>query len=250
MKNMKLKKQFKAISALVMAVLFVSAGCSNNVVQERKSSVSVVGSGTVSVKPDMLQMSISISKTAQTTKSAQEEIGKMVRQALDVLKNSGVEDKDITTASLTFNSEYNYRPDRRVLIGQRAEQTITFSIHDIQADGEKASQIIDRLVQINGIELNQMGFSVKNNTEHFAKSRELAFRKAEEKAKQYAELSGLKVARVLSISEETNQHNLPVYKLQNNMQELSIARDDAASTMLPAGELEITTKILAEFILE
>jgi uncharacterized protein YggE len=250
---MKTKNQFKAINVLIMAVLFISAGCTGNVAQERKSSVSVVGTGTISVKPDMIQMSISLSKTAQTTKLAQEEIGKMVRQALEVLKNSGVEDKNITTASLSFNPEYDYRPSRRVLVGQRAEQTITFSIHDIQTDSEKASQIIDRLVQINGIELNQMSFSVKNNTEHFAKSRELAFRKAEEKAKQYAELSGLKVARVLSISEETDQNNFPVYRqkmLQNSMQEMVADMASSGSTALPSGELEITTKIMAEFILE
>lgn len=123
-----------------------------------------------------------VDKTASTTKSAQEEINKMVKQVLDVLTDFNIEDKNIITTSLTFSPEYEYRNGRIVLIGQTARQAILFSINDILVDTEKAPQIIDKLVQINGIELSQIDFSVKNNTEYFIKSRELAFQKATEKA--------------------------------------------------------------------
>ncbi|MDR2887966.1 MAG: SIMPL domain-containing protein [Bacteroidales bacterium] len=238
--------------AILILVVVLVAGCNSSVQQKNQSTVSVIGTGTVSVNPDMVQMSISLSKTAQTTQLAQEEISRMTRQALEILKSMNIEDKDISTASLTFNPEYDYSSNRRILIGQRGEQSITFSIHDIQTDNEKASKIIDMLVRINGIELNGMNFSVKNNTEHFIKSRELAFRKAEEKAKQYAELSGLKVVKILSISEEGNQQLMPVNNrmMFGAVQEMSVAKDVSDSTVLPSGEMEITTRIAAVFILE
>jgi uncharacterized protein YggE len=237
--------------ALMLAVVYVS-GCNSNMEQKKQSTVSVSGTGTVSVKPDMIQMNISLSKTAPTTKQAQEDVSKMVRQVLNVLKSFSIEDKNISTASLTFNPEYEYRPNRRVLTGQRAEQRITFSINDIQNDSVKVPQIIDRLVQINGIELNSMNFGVEDNAEYFVKSRELAFQKALQKAQQYAELSGLKAGKVLSISEEGNQQ-FP--QMMNNRmmfkQEVEFATAaDASSTVLPSGELEVTTKILAVFLLE
>lgn len=236
--------------AVVILAVALVAGC--NFQSNNQSTVSVIGTGTVSVNPDMVNMSISLSRTAPTTQRAQEEISRMVRQALEILKSMDIEDKDISTASLTFNPEYEYSLNRRVLIGQRATQTITFSINDIQSDSEKASQIIDRLVQINGIELNSMNFNVKNNTEHFIKSRELAFRKAEEKAQQYAELSGLKVVKVLSVSDDGNQQFMPA---NNRMmvyaqEEMAVSKDMAGSTVLPAGEMEITTRISAVFVLE
>lgn len=237
---------------LILAVVLMS-GCNGSIDQKNQSTVSVIGTGTVSVKPDMIQMSISLSKMARTTQLAQEEISKMVKQALEVLKSLNIEDKDISTASLTFNPEYDYSSNRRILIGQRAEQRITFSIHDIQTDNEKVSKIIDSLVRINGIELNGMNFNVKNNTEYFIKSRELAFQKAEEKAKQYAELSGLRVVKALSISEDGNQQLLPINNrmMLNQMMEYSEeAKDVAGSTVLPAGEMEITTRIAVIFILE
>ena len=242
---------FFAKLILLVVVMSVSS-CNKSIEQENQSKISVSGTGTVFVTPDIIQMNISLSNVAQTTKLAQDEVNIMVRQSLAILKESNVEDKNISTASLTFNSDYEYENGRRVLLGQRAEQRITFSVEDIQNDNEKVPKIIDRLIQINGIVLNQISFGVKNNTEYFVRSRELAFQKAVEKANQYAELSKLKVRKVLSISEETNQQIFPVQNRMANQIEFSAAaaREDDGSTMLPMGELEVTTRILVVFLLE
>jgi uncharacterized protein YggE len=234
------------VFVLILTVVFLS-GCDK---KQNQSTISVLGAGTVLVQPDMVQMSISLSKVAPTTKAAQEEVSKMVRQALKVLKDADIEDKNINTASLTFHSEYEYT-NRRILVGQRAEQRITFSIEDISND-EKISGIIDQLIQINGIELNYINFSVKDTTEYFIRSRELAFQKAEEKAKQYAELSKLKMVKVLSISEEGTQQIMPMNTMMNNMRasfdEVKLA--GGSSTVVPMGELEITTRVFVVFGLE
>jgi uncharacterized protein YggE len=241
-------KQFK-VCFLIFGVLFISA-CDKKSDQQNQSVISVFGTGTVLAQPDMIQMSITLSNVAQTTKAAQNEVSKMVRQVLTILKDANIEDKNINTASLNFRSEYEYA-NRRVLIGQRAEQKITFSIYEINNDNEKASGIIDQLIKINGIELNQINFSIKNNTEYFVKSRELAFQKAVEKANQYAELSKLKIIKVLNISEEGNQQISAINnRLLNQAYAQETARDEAASTILPTGELEITSKILVLFLLE
>ncbi|MDR1803357.1 MAG: SIMPL domain-containing protein [Treponema sp.] len=213
-----------------------------------QSTISVLGTGTVLVQPDMIQMSIMLSNVAQTTKEAQEEVSRMVRQALGILKEANIEDRNISTASLNFRSEYEYTT-RRILIGQRAEQVIAFSIEDIGNDSEKASGIIDRLIQINGLELNQVNFSVKNNTEYFARSRELAFQKAVEKANQYAELSNLKIVKVLSITDESSPQFSPAPRMSNVMYDAAEAAG-SSSTALPSGELEITTRITVLFLME
>jgi uncharacterized protein YggE len=240
-----MKTKHIEVSALIFALMFIF-GCNK---QPNQSTISVLGTGTVLVQPDMIQMTITLSNVSQTTKMAQEEVNKMVNQSLIILKNANIEDKNITTASLTFHSEYEYA-NRRILVGQKAEQRIAFSIDDINNDHEKVSKIIDQLIQINGIELNQINFSIKNNTEYFIRSRVLAFQKAFEKANQYAELSKLKIIKVLSISEEGNQ---PISPINNNFLTQSMTEEsitDIGSTMVPTGELEIKTKILVVFLLE
>jgi uncharacterized protein YggE len=234
---------------LVVLVAFTVSSC-NLEKKQNQSTICVFGIGTVLAQPDMVQMNISLSKVARTTRQAQEEVSVMVRQALRVLKDSGVEDNDISTASLRFNPEYEWRNPTRVLIGQKAEQIIAFSINSINDDAERVSKIIDLLIQINGIELNQINFSVKDNTELFVKSRELAFEKAREKANQYAELSALTIVKVLSISEEGTPQIVPRNsKMMNQVNFTTEAAADSGSTVLPSGELEITTRILVEFLL-
>ncbi|MDR2554089.1 MAG: SIMPL domain-containing protein [Fibromonadaceae bacterium] len=247
----------KHFSIFVLALfatftLGCAAGSNGGIGPQNQSTISVSGTGTVSAQPDMIQMSINLSKVAQTTKMAQEEVNKMVRQALKVLKEANVEDKNINTASLRFSSEYDYSKHPRILIGQKAEQGITFSIEGINNDSGKASGIIDQLIQINGIELNQINFSVKNPTEYFVKSRELAYKKAVEKANQYAELSKLKIVKVLSVSENGFQPISPIQnRLYNQRAAFAVVEQAAAdATVLPVGELEITTNISVVFLLE
>jgi uncharacterized protein len=246
----------KFFLAYILALIATFAlGCNKQTEPQNQSTISVSGTSTVSVQPDIIQMSITLSKVAQTTKMAQEEMSKMVRQAMKILKEANIEDKNINTASLRFNSEYDYGKGRRILIGQRAEQSITFSIEGINNDNEKASVIIDQLIQINGIELNQVSFSVKNTTEYYVKSRELAYKKAVEKAEQYAELSKLKIVKVLSISENGFQQISPIQnRLYNQRQMANFVVEEAMAaadaTVLPMGNLEITTNISVVFSLE
>ena len=238
------------MNKIFMALIFIMliSGCNGNL--QNQSTISVFGTGTVLAQPDMIQMTITLSNVAQSTRTAQEAVNRMVRQALEILKNNGIEDKNISTTSLTFRSEYEYTT-RRILVGQRAEQILTFSIDNINNDteNEKVSRIIDQLIQINGIEMNQINFGVKNNTEYFVRSRELAFQKAMEKASQYAKLSNLKIKKVLSISEEVYQQNTPMNRFTNQLVFAEAARD-VGSTIVPTGELEITTNIKVVFVLE
>jgi uncharacterized protein YggE len=236
--------RFIGVWAVIAALCLT--GCGNN---SRQSTVVVLGIGTVLAQPDTVQMSISLSKTAATTRDAQQEAGSAVRQALEILHGAGVEEKNISTASLRFYPEYDWSGQGRVLLGQKAEQVITFSI---DSSGERASNIIDRLIQIDGFELHQMQFSMKDNTALYARSRELAYQKALEKAQQYAALSGLKIVRTLSIAEEGLTPVSPVFNRAVNNQMMAFADTEAASgsTALPAGEIEISSRILVEFLLK
>jgi len=234
---------------LVLVAVFVS-GCTKETERQNQSTISVFGTGSVSVQPDVVHMSISLIHVAKTTKLAQEEVSKMVKQALNILKEAKIEDKNINTASLTFSSEYEYT-NKRTFIGQRAQQGITFSVEGITNDTEKVSGIIDQLIQINGIELNQINYSVKNTTEYYIKSRELAYKKAVEKATQYAELSNLKIKKVLSISDQGTQQVSPMSNRQRSFADYAGVQEAAdTTTALPIGELEITTNIMAVFLLK
>ena len=233
------------ILTLLVSIMLIS-GCS-----KKESTISIFATGTVLVQPDIMQMNITLSNVSRTTQIASQAVNLMVRQALNILKEAGIEEKNIATTSLNYRSEYEWT-HRRILVGQRAEQSITFLIEDIQNQSDKASDIIDKLIQINGIELNSINFSVKNNAEYFEKSRELAFQKGMEKATQYAKLSNMKICKVLSIDEEGMQYISPIQNRYNNRSVVTEALMDESygKSMIPSGEQEITTKIIMVFLMK
>ena len=239
----------------VLVVVALLSGCS---AARAQSVISVHATGTVMVQPDMVQMVISISKTAPTTRQAQEDVNVRVKDALQILRNADIEDRHISTASLRFSPEYDWN-GRRVPLGQRAEQTISFVIQDsphvnnnVENNNEKVSRIIDRLIEIDGIELHQVNFSVKDSAAFFARSRELAYQKALEKAVQYAELSGLKVVKALNISEEgaPQMFTSNIMRNQANVYSDFELSAGSSSSVVPSGELEISTTIVVSFLTE
>jgi len=237
--------------AVILAVLCF-AGCKR--AEQNQSVVSVSGIGTVMALPDTVQMQVSIYRIARTTRQAQEEVSVRVNQVLGILQNAGIENRYINTASLRFSPEYDWSSTRRILLGQRAEQVISFSIgiNPGESGDDQVSNIIDRLIQIDGIMLQQMNFSVKDTDELFIRSRELAYQKALEKAEQYARLSGMRIIRTLNIAEEGASPVYPVNRVLNNrMMALSREMDYAGgSTALPTGEMEINSRILVEFLMK
>jgi uncharacterized protein YggE len=238
----------KIMAAVLFAALVLS--CTK---EDNQSTISVIGTGTVLAQPDMIQINISLSKIAATTRQAQEAVNMQVRQVLEILKAENIDDKDISTPSLRFTQEYEWRTDRRVLIGQKVEQIITFSVTDIREDTEKASRILDELTKIEEAALNHINFSIKDNQELFIQSRELAYQKAFDKATQYAALSGLRITKTLSISELGNAQISPINTRLMKQQMNSVAEFAVSGyepTSLPTGELEITSQISVVFLLK
>ncbi|MDR1247760.1 MAG: SIMPL domain-containing protein [Treponema sp.] len=238
-------KIFYAVFLLFNLVLVTA--CQGNKTNGQ-SSVSVSGIGAVMAQPDMAQMSINFSHVAQTTKQAKEEVDQKMRQILDILKEEGVEDKYIRTASLSYGAEIEYRDGRAVQIGQRADQTIAVIINNIVNDSNKFLALLDKITTIDRVVIRDIKFDTENKTEIYKQTRELAYQKALDKANQYANLSGLKVVKALTISEERSRDILFGAYQKNVAYEAAGLSAPAAA--VPTGEQEITSEITVTFLLE
>jgi len=233
----------------VLAVLLL-AGCGG---EGRQGIVVTSGFGIVRAEPDTVQMVISLRYIADTTREAQTQVTGMVRQALEILRSAGVEERNIGTAFLRFSPEYEWGPQGRTLLGQRAEQIISFSI-DHDGDDSVFAYVIDQLIGINGIDLQGMNFNVRDTTDLHYQARELAYQEALEKAQQYARLSGKRIVRTVGIFEEGMVPPVARQRLGRTIAQ-GIAMEDAASvqwaggTVLPAGEMEVSARVLVEFLM-
>jgi uncharacterized protein YggE len=233
--------------ALVLIAIFLLFFCKEKKLAEH-STVLVSGIGIVLVQPDMVQMNILTSYTAQTMQQAKREVDIKMQQIMNILKADKIEDKDIKTVSLGYDREIEYMNGRSVLIGQRAHQAIVVTINDIINNPNRLPELLDKLTAIDRVVISNIIFDTKDKTELFSQSRELAYQKALDKANQYAELTGHKIVKTLRVSEERNRDILraPAYS--------NVAYDTAgystAASAVPTGEQEVTTEIIVTFLME
>lgn len=230
-------------------MLFALTSCNPNG-QESQDSVSVSGIGTVLAQPDMVLMNVSFSHTAPTTKQAKQAAEQTMQQILKVLQEERIEDKFLKTISLNYDVEYEYRNGRRVLLGQRAQQTIVVTVTDMINTPERFSSILDKITAIDKVEVQNIQFDIEHKTELFKQSRELAYQKAFEKAQQYAELSSRKIGKVLTISEVVSRDVAQTRAFQNNLAFKQEALYSADGSAVPSGEQGVSSEINIVFSLE
>jgi len=235
----------KIVITIIAFAIFLLAACSS----KNQSTVSVSGIGAVLVQPDMVLMNINFSHIAQTTREAKNEVDNKMRQVMGILKDEEIEDKNIKTVSLSYDVETEYRNGRSVWIGQRAQQAIVVTINDIVNNPNKLPALLDKITAIDRVSIQNIMFDTESKTELFEQSRELAYQKALDKANQYAQLSGQKIVKALTISEERSRDVLSKQNVLGNVLLDTVASYDASSS-IPTGEQEVRSEVMVTFLLK
>ena len=117
-----MKKQTKnfiamlAVAAMCL-VLAVSCASMTGAKTQAERTISVSGTGTISLEANMVSFRIEVSETAQTTGEAQQATNKKMSQILSILRDGGIEDKDISTTALNFSTKYAWKDGVQTKVG-------------------------------------------------------------------------------------------------------------------------------------
>lgn len=240
-------------TVIVFTSLFLSLASCNLNMQESRDRISVLGTGTVFAQPDMARINIGFSYTKSTVSEAKTAAEQTLQRILGILRQENVEDKFVKTIMLNFDTEYEYRNGTRYRIGQRVQQTILVTINDMVKFPERLSSVLNKITTIDNVEVHNISFDIENKTELFKRSRELAYQKALDKARQYAELSNRRLGKVLSVSEVESRdfiQNRAVQNVAANMKLEDEVTEDTFDVILPTGEQGISTEINVIFSLD
>lgn len=162
--------------------------------------VTVVGSGEVQGIPDTLTTEAGIEFIAGDVTNAMNQTSERQQAVIDALVDAGVDRKDISTTGVSLQPQYgNSEPGGSANItGYRAGNTIR-----VKVERDSASQVLAVIVRAGGdaTRINGVSYSIEDDSQLVRDARERAFNDAKDRAEQYAQLSGLSLGRVLSISE-------------------------------------------------
>lgn len=193
-------RRVMACAAAVLAVAAVSGCDSVPAVQgnagQAARQVTVVGSGEVRGVPDTLTADVAIEVVAPDVTAAMNQTSDRQQAVIDQLGARGIDAEDISTTTVNLQPQYG---ENSVITGYRASNSIQVTLRELDA----ASQTLAAIVTAGGnaTRINSVSYSIEDDSELVSDARARAFNDAKNRAEQYANLSGLSLGKVVSISE-------------------------------------------------
>ena len=166
---------------------------------------------------------------------------------IDALGKAGIASKDIQTSGLSLYPRYDYLEHAQSDGSIRGEQKLAgyVSSNMISARVRRLDTLgatIDSLVEAGGNTFSGVTFALDKDRELKNQARTQAVKEALAKAELYANAAGLRVARIVTISEGYEYSPQPVMMARAEM-----AMDRAAPTPVAAGEVGVTASVSVLF---
>src|SRR6201990_263005 len=184
--------------ALGLTVGAVS-GCDSHSakVGDNPREVTVVGSGQVQGVPDTLTADVGIEFSAPDVAVAMTQTNARQQAVINALTGAGVDRKDISTTEVSLQPQY--ASSGGTITGYRADN----SIRGKTQPADSAATVCAVIVCAGGdaTRINSVSYSITDDSQLVKDARTRAFQDAKNRAEQYAQLSGLKLDKVISISE-------------------------------------------------
>jgi uncharacterized protein YggE len=154
--------------------------------------------GEVSRVPDIANISAGVVTRAQSATAAISQNATRMERVRAALRRAGIEDRDIQTNSINLNPEYRYQDNQApVLTGYTATNQVSIRFRDIRNSGK----ILDALVAEGANQINGPSLSIDKPEAAMDEARTKALAVGRARAELYARSLGLRVAKLVSVSE-------------------------------------------------
>lgn len=202
--------------------------------------------GRTSRKPDLAVFSAGVTSSGKTAGEALRANSADMAKVIAALKRSGIAERDIQTSNLSLNPIYadqsrqpasplEQQPPQ--IIGYQANNTVSVKQRNLADFGK----VIDTLVSAGANQVNGPSFQVEQPDAALDEARVEAVKKAKTRADLYARSLGLKVVRLVSISESGGYSPpMPMYRM-------AMADSVGAAPPVAAGEVSLEINVTVQF---
>lgn len=210
-----------------------------------KTTLNITAQADVKAAPDIATISSGVITVAPTADVALRENSKLMNEVFTALKKAGIDDKDMQTSGITINPQYVYEEKKSPKItGYQANNSLSIIIRDLK----KIGPVLDTLVAKGSNQIDGPNFTIENSDPLLDKARAEAVAKARARANLYAKAVGMKVKRLINLSE--SHYSQPVPIMGRNMKMMAMAADASAPTPIAAGQVNMTVNVNVVYELE
>ncbi len=202
------------------------------------STVTVQGYGSAEGKPNELTISLGVQTQASTAAVALSTNSTKANALISKLKADGVTDQDLQTAGLTVQPVYT--GPKQLITSYQVMNTVTVTLYDLA----EAGKIIDDAASAagNAIVVNDIAFSVKDDTALLGQARAAAVRQAAGQAQLMASAAGLVLGHLCSLVDNSSAPPPPVTFAAGVP-----GKATAPSTPVQPGEEQVTANVTAVY---
>lgn len=148
--------------------------------------------------PDVATVSAGVVTQSADANSAMRANATQMEKVMAAIRAAGVAERDIRTSGVNLNPQYKYVENQNPTItGYQASNTVDLKVRDVARLG----QVLDALVASGANQVNGPSFEIDQPEPVYDEARRAALGKAQARAQMYAKELGLRVRRIVSISE-------------------------------------------------
>ena len=236
-----------ATAAAVPAAAEAQAVSTAPLVAPGNAVLTVTAEGKSTRTPDLAVFTAGVTTQEKTAGAALSQNAAKMNAVIVALKAQGVAERDIQTSNLSVSPVYG-QPHRNPDGTYEGDPIITGyqATNQVQVRQRKLGQygkVIDTLVAAGANQVNGPAFQLDNADAATDEARVEAVKKARARAELYARAAGLRVARILTISETGGWSPQPpvLYARAEKMMAGS------APSPVAAGELDVTASVTVTF---
>jgi uncharacterized protein YggE len=207
--------------------------------QPPEHTISVVGSGTVTVVPDMATIRLGVVIERQTAKAARNDAAAAMTRVVAAIRKLGIADRDIATSIVSLGPVYDYPSGSTPRIrGYQLQNIVTVTVRKLDV----MSDVVDDAVAAGATSVDGITFDVADRAAAEKAAREAAVKDAKAKAQTLADGVGVRIAGVASMSEQVVT---PVW--YGRAYAAGEAKD--ASTPILAGSTDVVITVSVTFLI-
>lgn len=162
--------------------------------------------GEVTRVPDLAVINAGVVSRSATATGALQDNARRMDRVIAALKAAGIADRDIQTSSISLSAEYRYPENQSPqLTGYTASNQVTIRFRDIRNSGK----ILDALVAQGANQINGPNMTIEHPEEALDEARAKAVAAGRARAELYARSLGMRIVRVVSVSESGGYYAPP-----------------------------------------
>jgi uncharacterized protein YggE len=240
-----MKLAMLAAAALAAVALPASAQAQQAAITQSIAGtrLDISATGEVTRVPDLAIISAGVVTRSATASGALQQAATRMDRVRSALRRAGIEDRDIQTSNINLNPEYRYdnnQPPK--LTGYSASNQVTVRFRDIA----NAGKILDALVAEGANQISGPNLTIDKPQAALDEARARAIMTGRARAELYARSLGMRVVRVVSVSESGGSY--PVPPPMPMMERGMVAQ--AADTKIDPGEQKLQVTLAMTFELQ